>query len=58
MTMLEKELRMTMDDELLEMYEANVTGRDAEFDKYGRVANDTVARYKAMKEEILRRMGA
>lgn len=57
MTMIEKEIRM-MDDELLEMYENNVTTREVEFDKYGRVTKNTMARYEAMKREILRRMDA
>ena len=58
MTKYQKELMEVPNGELLETYENNVTTREVEFDKYGRVTKKTMARYEAMKEEILRRMNA
>ena len=58
MTKYQKELMEVPNEELLVTYENNVTTREVEFDKYGRVTKSTMARYEAMKAEILRRMGA
>lgn len=58
MTKFQKELMDVPNGELLVTYENNVTTREVELDKYGRVTKSTMARYKAMKAEILRRMNA